>query len=86
MDRIEQIKVDIARVSDLITKVEVMKIDGRETIYIHHKPNDRKHPSFYHCVHVSKDGLMVNSNGHHPLDLHSAMNEAVKVARIALKL
>lgn len=86
MDRIEQLKVDIARVSDLITKVEVMKIDGCETIYIHHKPIDRKHSSFYHCVHVSKDGVMVNSNGHHPLDLHNAMNEAVKVARIALKL
>lgn len=86
MDKREQIKIDIARVSSLITNIEVAEIDGRETIYIHHKPNGRKHRSCYHCVHVSKDGLMVNSNGYHPLDVHDAMNDAIKVARKALNL
>lgn len=86
MDRRGQIKRDIAQVSDLITRVEVSDVNGRETIYIHHKPNDRKHPSYYHCVHVSSDGLMVNSNGFHPLDVHDAMNEAIKIARKALYL
>lgn len=80
----DQVKVDILRVSDLITNVDFAVIDGRETIYINHKPSNRKHSSYYHCVHISSEGLMVNSNGHHSLDVHNAMNEAVKVARKAL--
>lgn len=80
----EQLKVNILRVSDLITRVEFADIDGRETIYIHHKPCNRKHPSYYHCIHVSSEGLMVNSNGYHPLDVYDAMSEAIKIARKAL--
>lgn len=84
----DQVRLDVSRVSPLITKVDFCPCFGdqdctRPTIYIHHKGQD---PNYYHCVHVSADGLMVNSNGYHPLDVHDAMNEAVKVAREALGL
>lgn len=74
----ERARIEIANVSPLITKVEFAVIDGAETVYIHHKP--KHEPNYYHCVHVSDHGLMVNSNGYHDLDLHGAMNEAVKIA------
>ncbi len=86
LDEIETLQRQIYMQSDLITKVEVSYFNDRNVIYIHHKPSHRKHQSFYHCVHVSSDGLMVNSNGHHPLDVHNAMNEAVKIARKALNI
>lgn len=79
--KIEALQTEIYMQSDLITKVEVSYFNNRNVIYINHKPSDRKHSSYYHCVHVSRDGLMVNSNGHHHLDVHNAMNKAVKVAR-----
>ena len=80
------LKRKILSVSPLITDVTFCfywRVNGkgcrRPTIYIHHK-NSRT-SNEYHCVHVSSDGLMVNSNGHHDLDVHDAMNEAVKIAR-----
>lgn len=81
-----KIKAEIKQISKLITDVTFCNCFGdceRPTIYIHHKPVTA---SYYHCVHVSSDGLMVNSNGHHPLELHDAMNEAVKVARKHLSI
>lgn len=80
----DELKRQILSVSRLITAVtfcECFKGSGcsRPTIYIHHK-NGRT-SNEYHCVHVSSDGLMVNSNGHHDLDVHDAMNDAVKIAR-----
>ncbi len=81
LDEIEALQRKIYMQSDLITKVEFSYFNGRNVIYIHHKPSNSHHQSFYHCVHVSSSGLMVNSNGHHSLDVHNAMNEAVKIIR-----
>lgn len=78
MNKQDQIRIEIANVSPLITKVEFAVIGGNETIYIHH---NNENPNAYHCVHVSKRGLMLNSNGYHDLDVHDAMNEGVNIAR-----
>lgn len=85
----DAIKIKAMAVSKLITDVTFCDcFDSpkckRPTVYIRHKR--RLESSYYHCVHVSSDGLMVNSNGHHPIELHDAMNEAVKVVKKELSL
>lgn len=77
----EQIKTECMMVSPLIHEVSFCScVDkcARPTVYIKHQGK-----RFYehHVIILSSEGMFCNSNGYHPIEVHDAMNEAVKIAR-----
>lgn len=83
----DELVTAIKNVSSLITDVDFCSCSYRippcrnTSIYIRHAGSTS---SAYHCTHISNKGLMVNSNGYHPIEVHDAMNEAVRLAKAFL--
>lgn len=75
------IRSECMAVSPLVKEVSFCPCSDRcknPTVYIKYLQNQA---SYYHCCAVSVEGLLVNSNGHHPFEVHDAMGEAIKIVR-----